>query len=159
MQLTYLDICLSIERGQFRRKSCGLLLLVKEELAQYVTVFESKDKKPKIHTTVKKHYCFISSDLCANVLFFKPSTKCATSDVLLGVVYIPPEGSPVGKQGCIHRTSNSLLLLEHDGVCFLGDFNARTGVVDGIITDGFNNDFDMPYEVFHDVPSSDKNTS
>ena len=35
-------------RGKFRRKS-GVLLLIKEELAQYVTVFESKDKKPKIY--------------------------------------------------------------------------------------------------------------
>ena len=57
-------------RGKFRRKSGGVLLLIKEELAQYVTVFESKDKKPKIDTRVKKHYCFISGDLCVNVLFF-----------------------------------------------------------------------------------------
>ena len=51
---------------------------------------------------------------------------------------------------------NSLLLLEHDGVCFPGDFNARTGAVDSIITDGYNNDLDMPYKVFDDAPSSDK---
>ena len=42
-------------RGKFRRKSGGVLLLIKEELAQYVTVFESKDKKPKIDTRVKKN--------------------------------------------------------------------------------------------------------
>ena len=35
-------------RGKFRRKSGGVLLLIKEELAQYVTVFESKDKKGKL---------------------------------------------------------------------------------------------------------------
>ena len=57
-------------RGKFRRKSGGLVIN-KEELAQYVTVFESKEKNPKIDTRVKKHYCFISGDLCANVLFFK----------------------------------------------------------------------------------------
>ena len=54
-------------RSKFRRKSGGVLLLIKEERAQYVTVFESKDKNPKIDTRVKKHYCFISGDLCANV--------------------------------------------------------------------------------------------
>ena len=81
-------------RGKFRRKSGGVLLLIKEELAQYVTVFESKDKKPKIYTRVKKHYCFINGGLCANVLFFKLSKKCVTRDVLFGVMYIPPEGSP-----------------------------------------------------------------
>ena len=46
-------------RGNFRRKSGGVLLLIKEELAQYVTVFKSKAKKPKIDTKVKKHYCFM----------------------------------------------------------------------------------------------------
>ena len=45
-------------RGKFRRKSGGVLLLIKEELAQYVTVFESKDKKPKIYTRVKKTLLF-----------------------------------------------------------------------------------------------------
>ena len=45
-------------RGKFRRKSGGVLLLIKEELAQYVTVFESKDKKPKIDTRVKKTLLF-----------------------------------------------------------------------------------------------------
>ena len=143
-------------RGKFRRKSGGVLLLIKEELAQYVTVFESKAKKPKIDTRVKKHYCFISGDLCANVLFFKLSTKFVTRDILFGVVYIPPEGSPFENKDVFTELENSLLLLEHDGVCFLGDFNARTGAVDGIITDGFNNDFDMPYKVFEDAPCSDK---
>ena len=28
--------------------------------------------------------------------------------------------------------------------------------LDGIITDGFNNDFDMPYKVFDDALGSDK---
>ena len=45
-------------RGKFRRKSGGVLLLIKEELAQYVTVFKSKDKKPKIDTRVKKTLLF-----------------------------------------------------------------------------------------------------
>ena len=143
-------------RGKFRRKSVGVQLLIKEELAQYVTVFESKDKKPKIDTRVKKHYCFISSDLCANLLFFKLSKKYVTCDILFGVVYIPPEGSPFENKDVFTELENSLLLLEHDGVCFLGDFNTRTGAVDGIITVGFNNDFDMLYKVFDDAPGSDK---
>ena len=42
-------------KGKFRRKSGGVLLLIKEELAQYVTVFESRDKKPKIYTRVKNN--------------------------------------------------------------------------------------------------------
>ena len=139
-------------RGKFRRKSGGVLLLIKEELAQYVTVFESKDKKPKIDTRVKKHYCFISGDLCANVFFFKLSKKCVTHDVLFGVLYIPPEGSPFENEDVFTELEHSLLLLEHDGVCC----NARTGAVDGIIADGFNNDFDMPYKVFDDAAGSDK---
>ena len=72
------------------------------------------------------------------------------------MVYIPPEGSPFENKDVFTELENSLLLLEHDGVCFLGDFNARTGAVDGIITNGYNNDLDMPYKVFDDAPSSDK---
>ena len=60
-----------------------------------------------------------------------------TRDVLFGVVYIPPEGSPFENKDVFTELENSLLPLEHDGVCFLADFNARTGVVDGIITGGF----------------------
>ena len=107
-------------------------------------ILEWKNTGKKEEKTHKKHYCFISSDLCANVLFFKLSRKCVTRDVLFGVVYIPPEGSPFENKDVFTELENSLLLLEHDGVCFLGDFKARTGAVDGIITDGFN-DFDMPY--------------
>ena len=95
-------------RGKFRWKSGGVLLLIKEELAQYVTVFESKDKKPKIDTRVKKHYCFISGDLCVNVLFFKLSTKCVTRDILFGVVYIRPEGSPFENKDAFTELENVL---------------------------------------------------
>ena len=35
-------------RGKFRGKSGGFLLLVKAETAQHVTIFESKDETPKI---------------------------------------------------------------------------------------------------------------
>ena len=72
------------------------------------------------------------------------------------MVYIRPEGSPFENKDVFTEPENSLLLLQHDGVCFPGDFNARTGAVDGIITDGFNNDFDMPYKVFDDALGSDK---
>ena len=72
------------------------------------------------------------------------------------MVYIPPEGSPFENKDVFTELENSLLFLEHNGVCFLGEFNAWTGAVDGIITDGFNNDFDMPYKVFDDAPGSDK---
>ena len=51
----YVAFYFFLNRGISRRKSGGLLLLVKEEMAQHVTVFESKDKKPKIYTRVEKH--------------------------------------------------------------------------------------------------------
>ena len=69
---------------------------------------------------------------------------------------MPPEGSPFENKDVFTELDNSLLLLKHDGVCFLGDFNARTGAVDSIITDGFNDDFDMLYKVFDDARGSDK---
>ena len=92
--------------------------------------------------------------MCQCFIFFKLSKKCVTRDVLFGVVYIPPEGSPFENKDTFTELENYLLLLEHDGVCFLGDFNARTGAVDSIITDGFNNDFDLPYKAFDDAPGT-----
>ena len=79
-------------RGKFRRKSGGLSSLVKTDIAQLVTIFESKDKKPKIDRSVQKHYRFVNNDLCADILFFKLRKTIVTDDVLFGVVYIPPEG-------------------------------------------------------------------
>ena len=40
---------------------------------------------------------------------------------LFGVVYIPPEGSPFKNKDVFTKPENSLLLLEHKGVYFLGD--------------------------------------
>ena len=81
-------------RGKFRGKSGGFLLLVKAETAQHVIIFESKDKKPKIDRSVQKHYRFINPEVCADILFFKLSKKIVIHDVLFSVVYNIPEGSP-----------------------------------------------------------------
>ena len=85
-------------KGKFRQKSGGLLLLVKAEIAQHVTIFERKDKKPKIDRSVQKPYRFVNNELCADILFFKLGKKILTHDVRFGVVYIPPEGSPFEKK-------------------------------------------------------------
>ena len=73
------------KRGEFRWKLGGLLLSVKAEIAQHVTIFDSKDKKPKFDRSVQKHYRFVNNELCAGILFFKLSKKIVTHDVLFGV--------------------------------------------------------------------------
>ena len=79
--------------------------------------------------------------------------------MLFGVVYIPPEGSPFENKDVFTDLENSLLLLEHESVCFLGGFSARTAALNGTTTDGYSNNFDMPVETFEDIGGGGKSSS
>ena len=79
--------------------------------------------------------------------------------MLFGVVYIPPEGSPFENKDVFTDLENSLLLLEHESVCFLCDFNARAVTLNGTTTDGYSNNFDMPVETFEDIGGGGKSSS
>ena len=60
-------------RAKYRRKSGGILLLVREELVKQVTILESKYLVSKVDSKVKKYYRFVDNDLCPDVLFFQLS--------------------------------------------------------------------------------------
>ena len=79
--------------------------------------------------------------------------------MLFGVVYIPPEGSPFENKDVFTDLENSLLLLEHESVCFLGGFSARTAALNGTTTDGYSNNFDMPFDTFEDIDGGGKSSS
>ena len=79
--------------------------------------------------------------------------------MLFGVVYIPPEGSPFENKDVFTDLENSLLLLEHESVCFLGGFSARTAALNGTTTDGYSNNFDMPFETLEDIGGGKSSSS
>ena len=67
-----------------------------------------------------------------------------TKDLLLGVVYIPPEGSKYTNVSAFEECELELLELLscNDAlVCMCGDFNARTGNLCDLVENNVFNDF------------------
>ena len=74
-------------------------------------------------------------------------------------MYIPPEGTPFENKDAFTDVENLLLPLEHESVSFLGDSNVRTAALNRTTTDGYRNNFDMPFETFEDIVVGGKSSS
>ena len=102
-------------------KSGGLILAVKENLIEYIDI--------------------ITSD-CKFVFWFKLSKKVVNlnSDILFGIVYIPPENTRYSSADCFTDIEQELMNFSKtsEHVCLLGDFNSRTGKLkDYVYLDNF----------------------
>ena len=64
------------------------------------------------------------------------SLRCTTEDAILGVVYIPPEGSRYSTNDCFLEIEQELINITNGNncVCLFGDFNSRTGHLEDFFT-------------------------
>lgn len=99
-----------------RRKSGGIVLLVKNKIAQYVKVDSSRQSKL--------------------VLWFSVSHQILNlvKDVDFGVVYIPPHGSKYANDDPYMELQRELLRYcpSSDQIVLFGDFNSRVGEKDDV---------------------------
>jgi len=101
---------ISLNRQVCRRKSGGIGLLVKESLFSSIKILDPTNE-----------YC----------LWFKVDQSIVKSDIIFGVIYIPPEGSPYSDSEIFDNIENDILNLTVDSqnICLMGDFNSRTGIL------------------------------
>ena len=94
-----------------QRKSGGILVAYKQEIANYVTDIA---KECEIVKWIRISKNLFGSD----------------SDVILGTVYIPPRQSPYSKIDLFDELENDILdhNLDNEYVVLCGDFNSHTGV-------------------------------
>ena len=101
---------ISLYRQVCRRKSGAIGLLVKESLFSSIKILDP------------------TNDYC---LWFKVDQSIVKSDIIFGVIYIPPEGSPYSDSEIFDNIENDILNLTVDSqnICLMGDFNFRTGIL------------------------------
>ena len=134
---TYFSQC---RKQPFVRKSGGIGIFIKDELANYVTIIESESD----------YVCWLKlSKSCLNI----------DEDLYLGAVYVPPVESRFHTQDetDMFEVEISSMCVSHRYVLLLGDFNARTQTkeefldVDDFFAEHFS--FDDSLQQFYNISS------
>ena len=149
-------------RQRYKKKSGGLLVLVKNTFVTYVTVFEENSYKNKIDTALHERYEFVQHDISRNVLVFQildPKTGLKT---LFCAVYIEPSNSKYFNANAYIDLQNTIGYFDVDNICLLGDFNSRTGNLNDLLEENCYVDHLVDANVSQDIPertSQDKQTN
>ena len=95
-----------------KRSSGGVAILVHNSLSDYLTVLDT-DIKSTIWISLDKNICQIP--------------------IVFGLIYNPPENSPYADISIFNKIKNNIVDIisqnSNAGICLLGDFSARTGVL------------------------------
>ena len=135
--------------------------------------FETKFKHRKQFSTFKSggiafcikkellKYCKIVSSKCPFVLWciIDKSVFGLQKDVLLGGVYIPPEGTIYSSQFCFSDIENDIININNNDkyhVMLTGDFNAHVGEASDLIENNFENNDNINFSL-NNIYSIDKN--
>ena len=98
----------TLNRKYYTNCSGGIALLVKNKIEKYIQ---------------------IKNGMSECVLWFCLDKKLLGFELFLGAVYIPPQYSKYASENVFELIENDLIMLNLNDspVCFLGDFNSRTG--------------------------------
>ncbi|CAG2212887.1 unnamed protein product [Mytilus edulis] len=102
--------CFSKHRSKFKRKSGGIVIIYKSELEKFLTFPKTK------------------SEFLQWIQFSK---DLLNDNVLMGCVYIPPEGSKYSSVDAFTEIENEFLHLSEPNLknVLIGDFNAKTSTL------------------------------
>ena len=108
-------------RTKYKRISGGLGVFVKNEILQYVTVVRNDSE----------YIMWLKLD---KMLFSHDK------DTLIGIVYLPPEGSDYSSEDSFNEIEAELIsfLNQYETLFVMGDLNARTGTSDEYVTYNIN---------------------
>ena len=112
-------------RKKYRRKSGGILLLVKDCYVKHLKIFENEVYKSTIDSNIINKYTFTNYELCEKALFFTIDDIITNKSVLFAAVYIEPHNSDYFDRNAFQKLEESLLQFNHEHICLLGDFNSR----------------------------------
>ena len=122
-------------RQSSKRASGGVALLVKSSISMHVHIHEPSNIK-------------VENNITADFIMWVKIEKKFKLDILLGITYIPPEGSPYSSMDMFHLLENQLITLADMSLPFLlmGDFNARTRNLDDMLN--IHSLIAVVYEIF-----------
>ena len=120
-------------RLKFKKKSGGLLILIKDELTNHLTIYENVLYKEKVDPSLLRYYEFVQHDISKNILLFKLHDHQLENDIIFGSVYIEPITSKYFNRNVYIDIQNTLGYFDSDHICLLGDFNSRTGTLDELL--------------------------
>ncbi|CAG2186250.1 unnamed protein product [Mytilus edulis] len=109
--------CFSKHRSKFKRKSGGIVIIYKSELEKFLTFLKTNSEF---------------------VQWIQFSKDLLNDNVLMGCVYIPPEGSKYSSVDAFTEIENEFLHLSEPNLknVLIGDFNAKTSTLpDYVIPD------------------------
>ena len=135
-------------RGKFRRKSGGILLLVKDWLVQYVHIFENIQFKNKISDN-QDRYIFVDHELSSRVLYFTIDKLVLDKTVLFCGCYIEGDNSNYFNRQAYAELEENLLNINCENVCLLGDFNSRSGNLCDVIVNNDHSDIGIEFDETH----------
>ena len=116
------------------------MLLVRDRLVDHITIFEEEELKTSIDDSVLGRYKFTNFPLCKRALYFTLDENIIGKKVLFGAVYIEGENSAYFDRNSYLYLEESLLHLNFDQFCLMGDFNSRTGALSDILDREPHND-------------------
>ena len=147
-------------RSKFRRKSGGILLLIKDWLVPWVHIIESIKLKNKI-TDNQDKYIFVNYELSSRVLFFTVDEKLLGKRVLFCGSYIEGDNSTYFNRHVYSDLEENLLNINFENVVLLGDLNSRTGHLPDIIVNNDHSDVGVEFDEFKPLKrtSKDKQTN
>lgn len=123
--------------------SGGVLTLIKESIAPFVTVYENESEKNSVYSSIK--YEFVNHSLCSEAIFFNIGKRYLGRDIMFVGAYIYHKG--LKDIDYFSQIEESLLFLKVSNICILGDLNARTAQVQDVFDERvFFNTFDFTVE-------------
>ena len=147
-------------RSKFRRKSGGILLLIKDWLVPWVHIIENVKLKNKI-TDNQDRYIFVNYELSSRILFFTVDEHLLGKRVLFCGSYIEGDNSTYFNRHVYAELEENLLDINFENVCLLGDLNSRTGHLPDIIVNNDHSDVGLEFDDFKLLKrtSKDKQTN
>ena len=138
-------------RDIYRRKSGGLLLLVRNCYLKHIRIYEETRFKHKIPNELLIYYSFVSFELCKSTQWFSCDEHILGSKTLFCSVYIECEGSKYFNRHAYDEIEEAMIMFDFENVCIMGDFNSRTGGMSDLITNIESVDSPFDFNIY-DLP-------
>ena len=120
-------------RSKFKRRSGGVLVLIKNCYLPHVKIYEEDCCKNKIDKSIIENYTFVNFALSKNALIFSLDDTILEKQTLFFSVYIEPENSQYFNRQVYDELQSVLSNLNFESVCLFGDFNSRSGNLNDLL--------------------------
>ena len=120
-------------RLKFKKKSGGIVILIRNKYIKHLKIYEEESYKSLIENSLLNNYVFTQYEVCKNAIFFSLDGLIYNKNVLFCAVYIEPDNSDYFNRNVYNELRDTIIMLNYDSVCLLGDFNSRCGNLSEIL--------------------------